>query len=745
MYQFHIRANTKMGERIGLVGSSAALGGWDTEQYVPLKTDAEHYPVWFTETPIDLGAGPDEERVEYKYVLIEADGKIHYEALGDNRWAPALNVDVPDEVVITINDGEFSEIQPWPNGYIEDLDVQAPLEREPTGLNILILGSSVAAGCSAWRCRGWAWHLGLLLNKRYGHRVINRSELGANTRRTLERFPDVVPPEKPDVVILALSLGNEGLAAGTPYNSRGIQHGFEVGLRRLLRQCRELGVMPVLAGLYPNRNYTEQHGVLLHETQERMRAWDVPLLDWLDVLDNGKGGWQDGLSFDAGHPNTAGHKAMFEAIDPTVFDITRARIQAGLPKPEPSQTVFKDPTGFRVDAAPGAGGVQITNATCYAYNLTPTWDAFQAALRTQEIVQPGLYIARDRPAGASAYFSISSEHAIETEVAIPPESAMKFAPADELHAPDQAETIYYDGCLGILREADDAIRIINTTDTTYNVHPMWADVRHALKAVRQGVYQDPEEPDRDFRTMIVGSNGLESRIKAPAKSMLLLKHRYELNGYRRTAVLPLGHRCAVRMLLYKLELDGPCYPFDLVRTNYIGDVANMIEHGFEDMWNPDLLYHCSDDNRIYHRRWTGLSFGHEIEDGDDPIGNIFPVFARMARRYKLRSDRFWYSLNACDEVLFVRTGEMESSSINDLVYRLGLKCGAKPFRLLLLSPQPSSWFHLPHVVHYSMDFNPDWMYADHNYWMDCTRIMGGILNEQGVNSRNLYWCPPNPY
>lgn len=63
-----------------------------------------------------------------------------------------------------------------------------------------------------------------------------------------------------------------------------------------------------------------------------------------------------------------------------------------------------------------------------------------------------------------------------------------------------------------------------------------------------------------------------------------------------------------------MEYDGPAFPFDLTRTTNIADVADAIKHGFDDMWNPALLHYSADAGRIYHSKWSGLSFAHEVEE-----------------------------------------------------------------------------------------------------------------------------------
>ncbi|MBD3562686.1 lipase, partial [Planktothrix sp. FACHB-1355] len=222
-------------------------------------------------------------------------------------------------------------------------------------------------------------------------------------------------------------------------------------------------------------------------------------------------------------------------------------------------------------------------------------------------------------------------------------------------------------------------------------------------------------------------------------------YKCKLSDISRVGIIPLGDRCAARMLLYKMEYDGPAFPFDLTRSTNLGDVADAIETGFQDMWNPQFLHYNHDERRIYHSKWSGLSFAHEVEDTDDPLNNMFPVYERMRVRYSARAERFWYTLQNCDEALFIRTGVTNRGYVIDLLDKLEAKCQGKPFRVLLISLQSSDEFAgLPKVLHYNLEFNPDKMYDDLGYWMYCTDVMRGIIESLGVSSKNLFWCPPNP-
>ena len=149
------------------------------------------------------------QRVEYKYVRLDANGNVRWEAIGPNRWIPIDPADQSSTIVV--DDGAFGYLQPYPFGYIEGAAKLSPLQGSQS-LKIVVIGSSVAFGYKAWLFQGWVWLLAQTLQQKYGHQLINVSESGTNVSSTIARFPSVVTPEQPDVVIIALSLGNEGLA-----------------------------------------------------------------------------------------------------------------------------------------------------------------------------------------------------------------------------------------------------------------------------------------------------------------------------------------------------------------------------------------------------------------------------------------------------------------------------------------------------------------------------------------------------
>ena len=131
-----------------------------------VKLKPLHYPLWQSDAIDVSDVGPPEEassskRLEYKYV-IKGRG-VKWEQ-GRNRWA------VVENERLTVHDGLFGQIQPYPFSFPEDVEVPEH-SKEGSQWCIAILGSSVAEGqrvfflkslqgYNCWRKRGWAWHLG---------------------------------------------------------------------------------------------------------------------------------------------------------------------------------------------------------------------------------------------------------------------------------------------------------------------------------------------------------------------------------------------------------------------------------------------------------------------------------------------------------------------------------------------------------------------------------------------------------
>ncbi|RMD70137.1 MAG: lipase, partial [Cyanobacteria bacterium J149] len=367
MYRFQVSAHTNMGESITLLGSTAELGSWNISNCIPLQTKSDRYPLWWADVDIPY----TDSKIEYKYLKFSAEGEVIWESLGnDNRWIPLEKE--AKETTLIVEDGWFGHLQPHPYGYWEKPLIQNPPLKGKNGLRILVIGSSVAMGCSAWLLKGWAELLKETLADKYGHQLINVSELGASVSTTIKRFESVVIPQKPDIVIIALSLGNEGFAYCQPHERKALQQRFESGLQRLIQMTKEIGAIPMLGSVYPHGEYSAEHNWFLYDTHSRMLSWDVPVLDWLTELNDGNGRFGEGLSFDVAHPNSEGHRVMFSAINVPIFDLDKEEAGKKKLSLKPIDTcLFDDQKGFKIAWREKNHSLLFTNNSKVDFQINP--------------------------------------------------------------------------------------------------------------------------------------------------------------------------------------------------------------------------------------------------------------------------------------------------------------------------------------------------------------------------------------
>lgn len=65
---FRVKAETKLGQVVGVLGSSYQLGSFDKSKVLNLVTTPESYPIWYTAKPLVLRR---HEAVQYEYCIIE--------------------------------------------------------------------------------------------------------------------------------------------------------------------------------------------------------------------------------------------------------------------------------------------------------------------------------------------------------------------------------------------------------------------------------------------------------------------------------------------------------------------------------------------------------------------------------------------------------------------------------------------------------------------------------------------------
>lgn len=138
--------------------------------------------------------------------------------------------------------------------------------------------------------------------------------LGSNTSDTIRQYRLAVAHLKPRIVIIGLSIANEGLDV----------EGFLSNMKLLISEIKKNGSACMIGSVYPNNLYEKEEYELLLMTHQEMKKWkqEENLIDaFFDfmTLDDGNGHWKKGTYADPSHPNHEGHKMMFEAIDLSVF------------------------------------------------------------------------------------------------------------------------------------------------------------------------------------------------------------------------------------------------------------------------------------------------------------------------------------------------------------------------------------------------------------------------------------------
>ena len=191
---------------------------------------------------------------------------------------------------------------------------------------IAVIGSSLAAGWVTSRDEkfdmknGWAERLGRHLQPQ-GFRVINISNPGDTTEKVLDRLEKDLFPLNADIVIISLSLENEGIRGLWEKTPEEVYEGFKGNLKAIVEKCRQNGIRPVIASCYASDNYTEdRHYDFIKKMNLELASWDVPGINLLGALDNGRGRFVPGVTFDLDHPDSKGHRELFYSVVPGLFE-----------------------------------------------------------------------------------------------------------------------------------------------------------------------------------------------------------------------------------------------------------------------------------------------------------------------------------------------------------------------------------------------------------------------------------------
>jgi lysophospholipase L1-like esterase len=202
---------------------------------------------------------------------------------------------------------------------------------------IAVFGSSVANGRGDEFARDGYTGLLRALMARKGWEVLNQSRGGDNTKTLMTRFaPDGSPDAKtrylmtvnPSYVVVGLSFGNENLyESKTKAEKDAVYDGYLKGIRAVVDRARQNGVIPVVMLCYTRDLYTPEDYEYVRRANVEQAQWDVPTVNVLGAIDDGKGHWA--LGWDDKHPQASGHAEFAYAFVPSLFEA----LEKGKPNP----------------------------------------------------------------------------------------------------------------------------------------------------------------------------------------------------------------------------------------------------------------------------------------------------------------------------------------------------------------------------------------------------------------------------
>jgi GDSL-like Lipase/Acylhydrolase family len=202
---------------------------------------------------------------------------------------------------------------------------------------IAVFGSSVANGRGDELARDGYTGLLRLMMARRGWEVLNQSRGGDNTRTLMTRFaPEGAPDPKtrylmtvnPSYVVIGLSFGNENLyESKTKAEKDAVYDGYLKGIRAVVERARQNSVAPIVMLCYTRDLYTPEDYEYVRRANVEQAQWDVPTVNVLGAIDDGKGHWA--LGWDDKHPQNSGHHEFLYAFVPTLFEA----LEKGKPNP----------------------------------------------------------------------------------------------------------------------------------------------------------------------------------------------------------------------------------------------------------------------------------------------------------------------------------------------------------------------------------------------------------------------------
>lgn len=204
------------------------------------------------------------------------------------------------------------------------------LSQELQPYKISVFGSSVSNGQGAKNNHGYAYMYNEQLRERHEQSLTPNEFFmssvainGNNTKNLLNRYSDLIH-DFGRYVLFGLSLGNEGIHGAS--DQQAVFGQFRDNMQTLIARVRADGKIPVVMNNYTRTDFTESDYAYIKAINLLIHEWDLPSVNMLGAIDNGKGQWATGFQkpSDIYHPTTAGHREFFYAMVPSLFDALEA-------------------------------------------------------------------------------------------------------------------------------------------------------------------------------------------------------------------------------------------------------------------------------------------------------------------------------------------------------------------------------------------------------------------------------------
>ncbi len=203
-------------------------------------------------------------------------------------------------------------------------------------MRYILFGDSIGVGVGDYQNGGWATQLKLFIDqdkKSEDHTLINLSISGDTTRGLLDRMEREakhrIKDKSPENFTVLLAIGtNDSKVNKDDIDSNISQTEFQENLVKLVGVAHKLSHEVVLIGLVPvHEPDTTPFKENKHYTVSRMAEYNQIInqvaidkgLKMINMFDDWKNGDLQELFADGLHPNTEGHRLMFEKVRDELF------------------------------------------------------------------------------------------------------------------------------------------------------------------------------------------------------------------------------------------------------------------------------------------------------------------------------------------------------------------------------------------------------------------------------------------